>query len=79
MSTFTDSKYRKSREERACQICAGTILERDLYLDYKIGQRRSTRVCYDCSLQVNLYGPRFNCADVVDELNQRGMPLMEES
>lgn len=51
MGTYNDSKIRTCRKARLCDShkCRKRIAVGDQYLDYKMGQRNSFRLCMECA------------------------------
>ena len=70
MGTYSASKYRLARKAKTCDACGVGISKDFIYLDYRPGLRSHSPICYQCSLTVTQYGPRYRCADVENELDR---------
>jgi predicted RNA-binding Zn-ribbon protein involved in translation (DUF1610 family) len=63
MGTWTASKMRTSRRQRACASCGNGIDTGEPYLSYAPGQRTRIDVCQPCAKNK----PHYDC-DAVREL-----------
>ncbi len=80
MGTFSDSKIRKCRIAFECPRCNAPVPRGAEYLNYKWGQRNTTKVCLSCAEncthvlsfdghQYRTHVYRF-CADMIQRFGQ---------